>query len=199
MKRLLALVLVTVMSVSVLAGCKKKDDLSKDELGMIDDAIKNEQPQEEKPPVVEEDASKDVEYIIYVKYKDKPYLYDEYRTIKDSDNRIKDKSLEQFVVEELANYQESGEFISAVPKGMEVLSVTKDGNLITVDLDAKLLDAKLTHTESIIGIGSIVNTLIAINPAYKVQITIGGQPVDKYNGVEIKDPLEFMEVLFPDK
>lgn len=198
MKRLLALVLVTVMSVSVLAGCKKKDDLSKDELGAIDDAIKNEQQVEETPPVVEEET-KDVEYIIYVKYKDKPYLYDEFRSVKENDSRLKGKSLEQFVVEELASYEENGEFISAIPKGMKVAAVDVDGKNITVDLDASVMDANLSHTDAIVGIGSIVNTLIALDSGYKVQITVGGKVVDKISGVEIKEPLDFIEVLFPDK
>ena len=197
MKRLLALVLVAALSVGVLAGCKKNDDLNNDELGAIDDAIKNEEPLVDETPVVEE--ANDVEYIIYVRYKDKPYLYDEYRTIKDNDNRIKDKTIEEFVIQELVNYGDQGDFISAVPEGMKVLSVKKDGNNITVDLDEKILDAGLNHTDTIVGIGSIVNTLIPINPDYKVQILVGGQVIDKLSGVEVNKPLEFFEVLFPDK
>lgn len=195
MKKIVYFLLIAVLITTLAVGCSKNKEDENVDLSENVEANQKESEVENK----EENKVEDIDYILYVKYKDKPFLYDELLTVNINDDKFKDKSIEEFVLQELIDYKSDRNLISPVPLGTKILSVERDGSTVIVDLSKEFNDSKLSSNDAMITIGSIVNTLTALPGNEKVDIKIEGELLKEYNGIEIEESMEFVEGLFPDK
>ncbi len=197
MKKIIILFLVGVMALSLLAGCGKKDD--SEELDLAEAVNEEEDSEETSNEKVEENIPQEIDYIIYLRYKDKPFLYDELFSVNINDDKFKDKTIEEFVLNELFNYKSSENYTNGVPEGTKILSVERENNNVIVDLSKEFKAKKLANADATLTLGTIVNTLTVIPGNETVQIKVEGEVLEDFNGVNTSKPLYFMEGLYPDK
>jgi spore germination protein GerM len=193
-KRMLVLLLV-LLGVSVLfAGCSKADP--------------GKTPQNNNPPAteqksidtVEAQGEEEIDYVLYLKHKDKPYILDEAYSIQKNDERLKGISIEEFVIQELISFKDFQAYVNPIPKGTKVLSIDKQNQKVVVNLSKEFMEGqKGTSNDTLLSIGAIVNTLTVLEGIQEVQILIEGKSVEKINGIDIANPFAYMEGLYPDK
>lgn len=197
MKKILVCILMITLVLSLFTGCKKDDDASELDLGkamdenQAEEAINNTEMQEE--------TVNEIEYILYLRYKGKPFLYDELFSINIDDEKFKDKSIEEFILEELINFEAQGEFISPVPKGTKLLSVERKENSVIVNLSKEFTGKKMSSNDAMLAIGGIVNSVVAIPGNETAQIMVEGKKLETFNGIKASKPFYFLEGLFPEK
>lgn len=197
MKKILICLLVLSLAVTMLAGCRQDDEATELDLGEV--------PQDSEEQAVEasnenqEETVDEIDYILYLRYKDKPFLYDEFFTVNINDEGLKEKSMEEFILQELINYGEQGELISPVPAGTKVLSVERDGKNVMINLSKEFLEKEMSSHDATLTIGGIVNSIVAIPGNETVQIMVEGKLLESYNGMKTSDPMYFFEGVFPDK
>lgn len=196
MKKIISLMLVLAMVFTFAVGCNKKDEAEELNLGNIEE--ENEEATLEADNGIQTEA-KEIDYVLYLKYKDKPFLYDDMYSIDINDDKLKDKSIEEFVLNELINYVGPGNIESPIPEETKVLGIERDGKKVIVDLSEEFLAKKMTSSQASLTIGGIVNTLVVIPGNETVEIKVEGNPLENYYGVDTSTPLYFMEALFPDK
>jgi len=198
MKKALSIISLVILILIISTGCSKKDAVEELELGSV-----NQQSLEEAVESSNEDninqSSNVISYILYLKMKDKPFLYDEMFSVDINSEEMKDKSIEEFVVEQLLNYKSDENFSNIIPKGTKLLGIKREGNNVIVNFSKEFLEKKLSSSEASLVIGSIVNSLIAIPGNETVQFTVEGEVLKNFNGSDISKPLSFLEGLFPDK
>jgi len=199
MKKVLVYLLLISLVFSLLTGCKKKDEESDIDLSQAVEENQSEGVEDNAGDEKEEETIKEIEYILYLRYKDKPFLYDELLSIDINDEKMKNKSIEEFVLNELLSYQKKGDIISPIPEGTKVLSVKRKDKNVLVNLSKEFTEKKMTSSDANLAIGGIVNTMVAIPGNETAQILVEGKVLESYNGVKISGPLYFMEGLFPDK
>lgn len=199
MKKIITYLLLVALVFTVVTGCKKKDESNQVDLDQAPKSTEEQANQTGGDSKKQEEASKDVDYILYLRYKDKPFLYDEVFSVNINDEDLKEKSIEQFILEQLVNFKPQGDIISPVPEGTKVLYVeTKDKNVI-VNLSKEFLEKEMTRNDAMLAIGGIINSMVAIPSNETAQIMVEGKLLEKYNGVKTSDPMHFLEGLFPDK
>ncbi|WP_176461748.1 GerMN domain-containing protein [Anaeromicrobium sediminis] len=187
-KKIILGICMLTMATSLFIGCGKKEEQKQE--------VNTEVPAQEE--VVKEEA-KDVNYVLYLKNRNMPYLFDERYTIKEDDAKLEGKTMEEFVMNELINFKEFGEYENPIPKGTNVLSIEKEGPLVTVNLSEEFNNFKGTKDDVELLIASIVNSLTILPGNEKVQILVEGKVVENIGGVKIKAPLEYFDNLYPDK
>ncbi|WP_432663947.1 GerMN domain-containing protein [Wukongibacter baidiensis] len=198
MKKIIAYLLLVTLVFTMATGCKKKEVTDEVDL---EQAAQTGEEQTEKgdDSKKQEEASKEVEYILYLRYKDKPFLYDEIFSININDEKLKDKSMEQFIVEQLISFEPQGDIISPVPEGTKILSVERKDKNVIVNLSKEFIEKKMSGNDAMLTVGSIINSIVAIPGNETAQIFVEGKPLEKYNGVKTSEPMYFLEGLFPDK
>lgn len=185
---------------SLAVGCGKKEEVEQPEASKPAEQIEGQDVTQESS---EEDklqnAEQELEYILYLKYKDKPFLYDEMFSISISDEKLKDKSIEEFVIEELISYEGDEDLVTPIPKGTKLLSVKREGNNVIVDLSKEFKGERISSGQAMVTLGGLVNTLVVLPGNETVQIKVEGQLLQEYYGIDTSKPLSFIEGLFPDK
>lgn len=197
MKKILIFLLMLTLAFTMLTGCKKKDEAAELDLGEV--SQDSEEQAVEASNEAQEETVTEVDYILYLRYKDKPFLYDEFFTVDINDESFKDKSIEEFILDQLINYSEQGDLISPVPKGTKVLSVKRDGKNVIVDLSKEFLEKEMSSHDATLTISGIVNSIVAIPGNETAQIMVEGKLLESYNGMKTSDPMYFFEGVFPDK
>lgn len=197
MKKILIFLLMLTLAFTMLTGCKKKDEAAELDLGEV--SQDSEEQAVEASNEAQEETVTEVDYILYLRYKDKPFLYDEFFTVDINDESFKDKSIEEFILDQLINYSEQGDLISPVPEGTKVLSVKRDGKNVIVDLSKEFLEKEMSSHDATLTISGIVNSIVAIPGNETAQIMVEGKLLESYNGMKTSDPMYFFEGVFPDK
>ncbi|SHK12745.1 GerMN domain-containing protein [Paramaledivibacter caminithermalis] len=199
MKRIVSCLLIGVLILGMLSACKKKDEA--EEVSLEQTPLENqaEEVEANNDFNAEEELPEEVEYILYLRYKDKPFLYDEYFTVNINDDNFKDKSIEEFVIQQLMDYKKEGEFITPVPEGTKLLSIKREGKNVIVNLSKEFKEKKMSTTDAKLTTGGIINSLVALPGNETVQIMVEGEILENFNGVKLSEPLYFIEGLFPDK
>jgi len=199
-RKILCFLLVILIVASLAVGCGKKEEVEQPEASKPAEQIEGQDVTQESS---EEDklqnAEQELEYILYLKYKDKPFLYDEMFSISISDEKLKDKSIEEFVIEELISYEGDEDLVTPIPKGTKLLSVKREGNNVIVDLSKEFKGERISSGQAMVTLGGLVNTLVVLPGNETVQIKVEGQLLQEYYGIDTSKPLSFIEGLFPDK
>ncbi len=199
MKKTLSLILVFMLTLSLAVGCSKKDDVEELDLGQAVEDNGEEILEVSNENEEDSNLTQEIDYIIYVRYKDKPFLYDEVFSVNINDEKFKDKSIEEFVIDELFNYESEGNYTNGIPEGTKVLGIERENNNVIINLSKEFTKKDMSNTDALLTLGTIVNTLTAIPGNETVQIKVEGEIIDNFNGVDISAPIYFMEGLYPDK
>lgn len=176
------------MVTSLFIGCGKKEEEKQEvntEVPVTEEVIKKE--------------AKDINYVLYLKNRNMPYLFDERYTIKEDDPKLEGNTMEEFVMNELINFKEFGEYENVIPKGTDLLSIEKDGSLVRVNLSKEFNNFKGTKDDAQLLVASIVNSLTILPGNEKVQILVDGKVVNSIGKMKIKSPMEYFDNLYPDK
>ncbi|RKD27288.1 Sporulation and spore germination [Caminicella sporogenes DSM 14501] len=196
MKRLFSILLIALFILSLSVGCSKKEA----EVSGTDLEQAVEENNEQATKVSDENTKSDkIDYVLYLKMKNMPFLYDEMFSIDINDEKLKNKTMEEFVLDELINYKGDEQFVSPIPKGTKVISVERDGKNVIVNFSKEFLKEKMSTNDATITIGSIVNSLVVLPGNETVQIKVDGEFLKEYYGFDTSKPLSFLEGLFPDK
>lgn len=118
----------------------------------------------------------------------------------DSDMRFLEAELQNLIVaredfwrhaiDELLHGPAGGGRRSAIPEGTQVLSVELDGDLCVVDLTEEFYSGRpVTFAEARLAVYSIVNTLTESGNISRVRITVEGEQVNDYCGMDLSDML----------
>jgi len=192
MKKKLLLGLVA-LSLVAFAGCKKEEAPVEAEEKKF--TLEEETPSEE----VTEEANTQLNYILYLRFEDQEYLYDEMFSVKEEDIDLENQSLEAFLVQQLIDVVPVRNLISPIPEGTKLLGVEKADGIVTVNLSKEFNPNGLKKNEAGLALASIVNTLTLIDGNEQVKILIEGEEVKDYYGVAVDSPLYYIDSYFPDK
>ncbi|QZY56333.1 GerMN domain-containing protein [Crassaminicella profunda] len=189
MKKIVTILLCMILMASIFfVGCKKEEKEIEN-----DSTVK---------PVIEEnqkEEEKTMDYVLYVKHKEMPFLFDEAYSIEKEDKKLKGKSIEEFLMNELIDFEPFGEFKNPIPEGTKILSIQKANGVVTIDLSKEFIEGlKEDATETSLTVASIVDTMVAAGNE-KVQLMVEGQILDEINDVDMSKPFEFMDGFFADK
>lgn len=193
MKKYIALLLVTVLAISLI-GCAKKDDTPKENMDIADEdnqGVENEEnkenevvdpsPNTEKAEVILYFANKD-----YVETGDESYekLIPEIRTIE-----YGNIPLEEAIVKELIKGPESSQLTTSIPSSVTLLGVeTADGTCYVNFSQEGLYGGSLQEDFTI---SQIVNSLLELDNVDRVQFLIDGEKAESLMGhFTITDPFE---------
>lgn len=196
MKRMAIILLCFVLLFSIFTvGCSKAD---KGKDGPTNTVNSKEQSQGEDSK--ENTEEKEIDYVLYLRHKDKPFLFDEAYSIKAEDERLQGVSMEEFIVKELIAAEGVGEYINPIPEGTKLLSVTKDNETVIVNLSKDFVEGqKGTSNDTLLALATIVNSLTIMPDNEHVQFMIDGNIVDEINGIDISEPMDYIQGLYPDK
>lgn len=198
MKKLLVYLLIGILAFSMLAGCKKNDETEELDLGQAveegDNATEEASNEEDTEEIINE-----VEYILYLRYEKEPFLYDELFSVNIDDEKFKDKSIEEFVLQQLIDYEGEGTFISPMPEGVKVLSITREDDNVIINLSKEFKEKEMSSSDAMLTIGGIVNSIVALPGNETAQIMVEGEALESFNGIDTSKPFYFLEGLFPDK
>lgn len=198
MKKILVYLLIGILAFSMLAGCKKNDETEELDLGQAveegDNATEEASNEGDTEEIINE-----VEYILYLRYENEPFLYDELFSVNIDDEKFKDKSIEEFVLQQLIDYEGEGTFISPIPEGVKVLSITREDDNVIINLSKEFKEKEMSSSDAMLTIGGIVNSIVALPGNETAQIMVEGEALESFNGIDTSKPFYFLEGLFPDK
>lgn len=196
MKKLLVFFLVLTISVLSLFGCSKDKKNKAEDIVSADDNSNQVEQQDNSTNTNEE---KYLDFAVYLKHKDMPYILGERFEIKSNDPLLKEKTIEEIALEKLLNYDKDS-FISPVPKNTKVLELKKEGTTIHLNLSKEFVDNMPKDKVLIqMAIDSIVNTLTFFPENEKVVFKIEGETIKDINGVSLDKDFTFSSDFIPDK
>lgn len=190
MKKYIALLLVTVLAISLI-GCSKKDTTPQEDTDIVNEDnqdIENEEnetvdpsPETKKAEVTLYFANKD-----YVETGDESYekLIPEIRTIE-----YENIPLEEAIIKELIKGPDSNELTTSIPSSITLLGAeTKDGTCYVNFSQEGLYGGSM---EEDFTISQIVNSLLKLDNVDRVQFLIDGEKAESLMGhFTITDPFE---------
>ncbi|MCT4634022.1 MAG: GerMN domain-containing protein [Firmicutes bacterium] len=192
MKKFLAVAMVLVLALG-FTGCGKKNE---------DQVVEKEKPTvevKEEEVVVEEEAEKTVNYVLYLKYKNEPFLVDYMYEVSSKDNDLEEMGVERYSLERLFDFPGDDMMVTPVPEGVKVLGLTIENMTAKVDISSNIFDSKLSKEEGKILLSSIVNTLVIHETIDNVEIYVDGNKLDEFFGNSVSAPVEFIGDVFPEK
>ncbi len=195
MKKGMSILLLVLLVISIfISGCSKADPEKVSQT--------NNPPVTDQKPIDKADTQgeDEIDYVLYLKHKDKPYILDEAYSILQNDERLKGISIEEFVIQELIRFKDFQAYVNPIPKGTKLISIEKQDQKVVVDLSKEFMEGqKGTSNDTLLSIGAIVNTLTVLEGIQEVRIMIEGKAVEKINGIDMTNPFAYMEGLYPDK
>lgn len=191
MKRIVLLGLVAISMVT-FAGCKKEEPQIEPEEKKF--TLEEEVTQE---PAEEDNAF--LNYVLYLRFEEQDYLYDEMYSVKKSEVDLDNQSLEAFLVQSLIDAEQVRNLVSPIPEGTKLLGIEKEEGTVFVNLSKEFDPNGLTKKEAGLALASVVNTLTLVQGNEQVKILIEGEEIKDYYGISVEEPLYFIESYFPDK
>lgn len=193
MKKFIVAVMILVLALGVTA-CKKEKE---------EEVIEKEKPAVEVTEPVEENeevvVEKTLNYVLYLKYKSKPFLVDYMYEVSSEDNNVRENGIERYSLERLFDFEGDEIMVSPVPEGVKVLGLTIENMTAKVDISSNIFDKKLSKDEGKILLSSIVNTLVIHETIDNVEIYVDGNKLDEFFSNDVSKPVEFIGDVFPDK
>ncbi|SDZ29664.1 Sporulation and spore germination [Proteiniborus ethanoligenes] len=196
MKRVLAIFIILMLLFLSLFGCSKnKNKENGDAVSADENNIETEQQEESK----DTNQVKYLDYAVYLKHKDIPYLFGERFEIKSNDPILNEKRIEEIALEKLFGY-DKGSFESPVPKDTKILGLEKEGSTVYLDLSKAFIDnMPKDGTLTQMALDAIVNTLTFFPENEKVVIKVEGESIKELNGVRLDKDFSFSSEFIPDK
>ncbi len=196
MKKRLLFFLVLIISIFSLLGCSKN---KKDDNENVVSADNNEKPIEQQDNSASTNKEKYIDFAVYLKHKEMPYIFGERFEIKSDDPILQEKTIEEIALDKLFNYDKDS-FISPVPKGTKVLELEKKGSTIYLNLSKEFID-NMTKDKTLtqMAIDSIVNTLTFFPENEKVVFKVEGETIKDVNGISLDKDFTFSSDFIPDK
>lgn len=196
MKRFLAILVIIMLLFLSLFGCSKKQ---KEENGDIVSADDNQIESEQKEEVKDNKQVEYIDYAVYLKHKDMPYLFGERFEIKSNDPILNEKTIEEIALEKLIGF-DKGSFESPVPKDTKILSLEKEGGTVYLNFSKAFIDNMPEDgTLTKMAVDAIVNTLTFFPENEKVIIKVEGESIKELNEVKLDKYFIFSSEFIPDK
>ena len=181
-----------LLSLLAFAGCKKEESQPEPEEKKF--TLEEEQVEEQQPA---QEAY--LNYILYLKFEDQDYLYDEMYSVEKSEVDLENQTLEAFLIQQLIDVKPIRNLVSPIPEGTKLLAVEKADGIVWVDLSKEFNKNGMTKAEAGLALASVVNTLTLLDGNDQVKILIEGEEVAEYYEIKTDKPLYFIESYFPDK
>ncbi|MFA5524184.1 MAG: GerMN domain-containing protein [Tissierellales bacterium] len=200
MKRGLVFFLILVIAVFGLLGCSKaKNNETNDVISADDNNNQTEGQVKEDDNTTGSEKANYLDFALYLKHKDLPYIFGERFEIKSDDPMLKDKTIEEIALDKLFNYNKES-FVSPVPKNTKVLGFEKKGPIVYLDLSKEFVDNMVKDEElTRMAIDSIVNTLTFFPENEKVVLKVEGETIKELNGVSLEKEFIFSTDFIPEK
>lgn len=126
------------------------------------------------------------EITLYFADKQAMYLEPETRTVS-----AQDDNLEKTIVEELIKGAKSGEHVSLIPDGTEVIGTNTEDGVCTVNLSSEFINnANGGSAADTMCVYSIVNSLAELDSVNSVQFLIDGEKVEIFGSFIFDEPFE---------
>lgn len=200
MKRWLIFFLVLIISVLSLLGCSKRKDNNNDDAILADGSnIHTEESTKQDSETTSLEKAKYIDFALYLKHKDLPYIFGERFEIKSDDPILKEKTLEEIALDKLFSYDKES-FVSPVPKNTKILGIEKEEAIVLLDLSKEFID-NMPKDKALtrMAIDSIVNTLTFFPENEKVVFKIEGETIKEINGVSLDKEFIFSTEFIPEK
>jgi len=192
-KKIVYLILVLALTLS-FSACNRDEE----ELPVAD--------VDEQQDKVEQDANKpgeepeDIYYVLYLRHRNLPFIFENTFRIRENDSRLKNKSIEHFVVEQLIEQEDVDELINPIPDGTKVLYVEREGSTVIVNLSEEFIRNMRGDAEFVeIVVATIVNSLVILPGNEKVRILVDGHSIANLRGADISTDFEFIVQFTTDK
>lgn len=203
MKRFLVFLFVAVFLTFSLFGCSKgKSKDSKDAISAGENSSQTGEQKEQNDDSQNTDGTEKPKYIdfaVYLKHKDLPYIFGERFEIRSDDPILNEKTLEEIALEKLFSYNKDN-FISPVPKNTKLLGIEKKGSTVYLDLSKEFVDNMPKDDELIkLAIDSIVNTVTFFPENEKVVFKVEGENIKNINGISFEKEFMFSSEFIPEK
>lgn len=201
MKRRLIFFLVLIISVFSLIGCSKNKDNNNDDDVISADGnnTQTEESTKQDGDTTSSEKAKYLDFAVYLKHKDLPYIFGERFEIKSDDPILKEKTLEEIALDKLFNYDQES-FISPVPRNTKVLGIEKKDAIVYLDLSKDFVDnMPKDRALTKMAIEAIVNTLTFFPENEKVVFKIEGETIKEINGVSLDKEFIFSTEFIPEK
>lgn len=107
-----------------------------------------------------------------------------------------DTPIERYMIEELLRGPYDASLYSAIPAGTELLSITIEDDLCTVDLSSEFSSNRSENAiEALLAVYSIVNSITSLSEVDSVLLKVEGVPLKSYQTVNLSLPLTRLESL----
>lgn len=200
MKKIMSLILMLTLIITLGIGCSKGKDTNTGNQDIKNNKENIEEEIEDNSKDENTEEVNEIQYVIYLKSKSGPILSTESRFIKENDERLENRTIEEIALEDLINFREIENLKSPVPEGTKVLGITKDESTVIVDLSKEFVENMgSTTTDTKLAVAAIVNTLTILEENDKVVFKIEGEKVDSINGINMDKEFEYNIEFFPDK
>ncbi len=203
MKRWMIFFLVLIISAFSLLGCSKNkgnDDGDVISANGNDNQTGQQVEQEGKDESTKDTGkSKYIDFAVYLKHKDLPYIFGERFEIKSDDPILKEKTIEEIALDRLFNYNKES-YVSPVPKKTKILGFEKKDAIVYLDLSKEFID-NMPKDKALtqMAIDSIVNTITFFPENEKVVFKVEGETIKEINGVSLEKEFIFSNEFIPDK
>ncbi|MCD5410612.1 MAG: GerMN domain-containing protein [Clostridiales bacterium] len=192
-KRIFCLTLVLLLVLSLAACNRDEEELPIHEGNDAQDKV-NEGANE---PA---DEPEDIYYVLYLRHRNLPFIFENTFRIKENDSRLKNKSIEHFVVEQLIEQEDVDDLINPIPDGTKVLYVEREGSTVIVNLSEEFIRNMRGDAEFVeIAVATIVNSLVILPGNEKVRILVDGHSIANLRGADISTDFEFIVQFAADK
>ncbi len=147
--------------------------------------------------VIEEDAEI-LKIVLYLKYEEKAYLYDEIIAVKMTED-LKEMPVYQLALDLLIQHKGIRDLVTPIPKGTKVLNhEIVDGELI-LDFSSEFLPTNMSKENAGLVIASVTNTMIILGDVESVTLKVEGQPLKDYFGYKVDEKMDFKYDFFTNK
>jgi len=192
------ILMVMVMVMALVVGCRRNEEEAPDQSLQPGDISQETEAVPETDN--EENPADDQYYVLYLKHKDQAFIFSDTYRIKANDPKLENKTLPEFVIEELIKQKGVGELINPIHPETKVLSIQQEGKKITLNLSGEFADGMTgTVEDTEATIAMVVNTLITLPSIDQVSLLIDGNKPDTINGLGIMDVYGFITEYYPDK
>ncbi|MDW7670367.1 MAG: GerMN domain-containing protein [Bacillota bacterium] len=139
-------------------------------------------------------------YVLYLKHREQAFIFSDTYSIQKNDPALADRSLAEYVIEQLIRQRGVGELINPIHPQTKLLSLEQDGRKAIVNLSGEFVDGMTgTSEDTEATIAMVVNSLITLPGIDQVTLMIEGEIPETINELIISEVYAFITEYYPDK